>query len=247
MVTVTKCIGCGVALAAVLVVGLCGAVADEGQPPAVPPAVPPAAAAGLALKHQDPLPAGLNLARIHGLIEKYLGTEAAAKAEAEAELLRTGPLTDLEIQRMLKDEKWAASTEPLQALSKSVRADSVANARLISEYAQALATLPGGNGAKDPKDPNVARQRTLAKLFHLCFVDPTLYGPKVRTDTMNGGMFTPFMDLPAAAGLYNEAAAMYERVGKATQDKDQAAQFATEAQKCRDLGAKCAEEGSKIK
>lgn len=225
-------------LLAVLTAGLVlPCTADETVPPAQP-------AAGLTLRFHGKLPPHVKLSRIEGLIGSFLNGEEQERKVAEDEMIKTGPLPAFVVRERLVSEADAAVRERLEGLARRLEADTSTNAKVIFHFAQALATVDKGSGPLDWEDPGLERWRAMAKVFHLCYLDPEHYGEKIDQSLTT---FEPVKDLPAAAAEYKEAGAMWDRLAAAAKDAPEAAQDRAEAAKCREGAAKAEKDASGVK
>lgn len=202
--------------------------ADETQPPV-------ADGAGLKLRFHGKLPERVTLTRVQGLIGSFLSGEEKERQIAEEEMVKTGPLVAFVAQERLNVEADAAVRSRLEAIVTRLQADSVASAKVIHQYAQALATLAKGKGPLDWDDPGLPRWRAMAKVFHMCYVNPEHYGTGLDKKLH---IFDLQADLGAAVDLYTIAGDMYDRLAQAGAKSPDAAQCAAEAARCRDLAVR---------
>ena len=223
-----------------MILGLCAAVscaADEPKPPAQP-------APGLTVRFHGKLPPHVKLSRIEGLIGSFLSGEEQERKVAEEEMIKTGPLVAFVVRERLVLETDAPVRERLEALARKLESDTPTNAKVVFHFAQALATVAKGGGPLDTEDPGLERWRAMAKVFHLCYLDPAHYGDKID-DALTA--FDPRRDLPAAAAEYKEAGAMWERLAAAAKDPAEAAQDQAEAAKCKEGAEKAEKAASELK
>ncbi len=198
----------------------------------------------LTLLYQGKLPSKINPARIESLVGTFLRGDAEEQAVAGEELVKTGPLVAYVARERLVRETDAGVRARLEDLMKKVTADTAVNAQVLFHYAQALATVSKGHGPLEWDDPGLPRWRAMAKLCHLLFVNPAFFGDIIDAKL---GVFEPYRDLPAAADLYREAGAMWERLAGAHKDPAEAAKAEAESQRCKILADQALEEAAQVK
>lgn len=177
---------------------------------------------------------------LKGTLEKYLSGKDEERGKAEEELLGKAPYMALAVRLLIGAEKDAARRERLYELKYLLLSDSPRRAAQILRYAHellAVAAKSGPLGATWEKKEQLC-DRSKAKFFHACFIDPKIYGDNGLKELTEGThMHAPDLDLSAAAQVYLEAKAMYERLAKNEKNPDKAKEYAQ--------GAEAAAKGAK--
>lgn len=186
--------------------------------------------------------------KLKDAVEKYLTGKEEVKAKVEEELLGKAPYVALAIRVLIAEEKDAARRERLYELNYVLLSDSPKRAAQIFRYAQELHSVASNCGplAQTWDKAEQLSDRSKAKFFHACFITPEFYGDLGMKELMEGShTHSPHRDLPAAADVYMEAKAMYERLAKAEKDPAKAKEYAKGAESA-EKGAKDAKEMAEI-
>lgn len=226
---------CLMVVTLMLTAGAMAPVRAEEQPVAPTP---------LAIHAQAKMPAKLDMGRIEKLVDAFLQGDEAARAAADADLMKSGPLCALTVQARAQAEKDSARQEQLAALLKRLLADRRESADLLFQYAQAMSTVSKGEGPLDFDASETWRLRAIGKVFFACFLDPQHYGDRLENQL---SQLTPYLDLPAAAAVYRCAGGIYDRLASAGTDASQAAADRARAEECRKLADAAAGLGGRVK